>query len=122
MFFDKYPEFIEEDIRKDRADFKVTSETMTKRCQAILPKQMIAGKKILDIGSALGARQAYCVRYYGHYPCDYPYYEPEVVYVPAPAPHRTVVIVGAPQAVSEVVDTVYVKDSSMKDTIKVIKH
>lgn len=70
------------------------------------------------IGSMLSSRQVYCVRYYGHYPCDYPYYEPEVVYVPGPAPRRTVVIVGAPQAV----DTVYVRDSTMKDTIKIVKH
>lgn len=61
----------------------------------------------------------YCWYYYGYYPCD-PY-----VYVVPPVHRTVVVIIGNNNPVpvqKEVVDTVYVKDSTMKDTIKVIKH
>jgi hypothetical protein len=47
------------------------------------------------------------------------YYDCYDPYVMRPVPHRTVVVVvGQPK---EVVDTIFVKDSTMKDTIKVIK-
>ena len=58
----------------------------------------------------------WCYEYYDYYPCAPLTYRP--------IPHRTVVvIIGNNNPVQkEIVDTVYVKDSTMKDTIKVIKH
>jgi hypothetical protein len=55
MFFDDYTEFIELDIRNKRNIFPVTSETLTRRCESLLPKQLIENKTVLDLGSALGA-------------------------------------------------------------------
>jgi SAM-dependent methyltransferase len=62
MFFDKYPEFIESDVRKDREHLRVTSESMSKRCEAILPKELIHNKTILDLGCATGAMGHYALR------------------------------------------------------------
>lgn len=55
MFFDSYPEFIELDERKKRSYFPVSTETLTRRCESMLPLEIIKDKTILDIGSALGA-------------------------------------------------------------------
>jgi hypothetical protein len=55
MFFDDYPEFFELDIRNKRSIFPVTSETLTRRCESMLPKNLIENKTVLDLGSALGA-------------------------------------------------------------------
>ena len=58
---------------------------------------------------------AWCYEYYDYYPCTPHIYRP--------IPHRTVVVIlGNNNPVYEIVDTIYVKDSTMKDTIKVIKH
>jgi cyclopropane fatty-acyl-phospholipid synthase-like methyltransferase len=58
-FFDNYLEFIEVDPRKDRGTTQVTSESMSKRCEASLPAWLIKDKTILDLGSCFGA--------YGHW-------------------------------------------------------
>lgn len=55
MWFNQYPEFVNLDPRKDRKILTVTAESLTKRCQVMLPQELIAGKTILDLGSALGA-------------------------------------------------------------------
>jgi 16S rRNA G966 N2-methylase RsmD len=55
MFFDNYPDFIENDLRSKRQFMIINSETLTKRLEAILPKELCEGKRILDLGSALGA-------------------------------------------------------------------
>ena len=55
MWFNQYPEFINLDPRKDREILTVTAESLTKRCQVMLPQELIDGKTILDLGSALGA-------------------------------------------------------------------
>ena len=58
-FFDNYIEFINADPRKDRGMTQVTSESMSKRCEASLPAWLIKDKTILDLGSCFGA--------YGHW-------------------------------------------------------
>jgi SAM-dependent methyltransferase len=55
MFFDDYPEFVEFDSRSKRPFMVINSETLTKRLEAILPKEFCEGKRILDLGCALGA-------------------------------------------------------------------
>lgn len=55
MWFDQYPEFVSLDPRKDRATVTVTSESLTNRCEVMLPPELIKGKSILDVGCALGA-------------------------------------------------------------------
>lgn len=55
MFFEQYKEFIDADPRKDRSMVQVNYETMTKRCEVSLPKWLIEGKTILDLGSCYGA-------------------------------------------------------------------
>lgn len=54
-WFDQYPEFVNLDPRKDRKSVTVTSESLSKRCEVMLPSELIKDKQILDIGSALGA-------------------------------------------------------------------
>lgn len=61
MFFDNYPEFIESDNRSKRIDSQVTSESMSKRCEAFLPKDLIQGKTILDLGCCVGAMGHWCL-------------------------------------------------------------
>ena len=61
MFFDQYTEFVECDVRKNRELFKVTSESLTKRCESILTPDCVYGKTILDLGSALGAMGHYAM-------------------------------------------------------------
>lgn len=55
MFFEQYNEFVANDVRSSRGTTTVTSESMTKRCEALLPKWMVEGKTILDLGHCLGA-------------------------------------------------------------------
>ena len=60
-FFDVYKEFITRDPRSNRKNWTVTSESLTKRCAALLPIEMIKGKKILDLGSCIGAMGQWCL-------------------------------------------------------------
>ena len=55
MFFDQYPEFIDNDVRKNRGTTTVTSESLSKRCSALLPEWTIKDKTILDLGHCAGA-------------------------------------------------------------------
>jgi 16S rRNA G966 N2-methylase RsmD len=55
MFFDNYPDFIDNDLRNKRPFMVINSETLSKRLEAILPKELCEGKTILDLGCALGA-------------------------------------------------------------------
>jgi tRNA (cmo5U34)-methyltransferase len=54
-FFEQYEEFVSNDIRKSRGTTQVTAESLDKRCEALLPKWMVEGKTILDLGHCLGA-------------------------------------------------------------------
>lgn len=54
-FFDQYPEFVECDARKEREIGRVTTETLYTRHKASLPKEILEGKTVLDLGSCYGA-------------------------------------------------------------------
>ena len=60
MFFDQYNEFVEFDSRKDRPTAPVSVETLERRFEVMLPEWLVRGKRILDIGSALGAAGHWC--------------------------------------------------------------
>jgi len=55
MFFDQYNEFVDGDVRSHRGTTRVTAESLTKRCQALLPSWLVKDKTILDLGHCLGA-------------------------------------------------------------------
>ena len=61
MFFDNYPEFIVYDPRKNREHVKLTSESLSNRCDVILPDYLVKDRSILDFGSALGAMGHYAL-------------------------------------------------------------
>lgn len=61
MFFDQYNEFVEFDSRKDRPTAPVSVETLENRFEVMLPEWLVRGKRILDIGSALGAAGHWCL-------------------------------------------------------------
>jgi SAM-dependent methyltransferase len=61
MFFDQYKEFVDSDIRKDRPLTRVTSESLSKRCQALLPSWLIKDKTVLDLGHCYGAFGQWCL-------------------------------------------------------------
>jgi hypothetical protein len=61
MFFDDYIDFVNNDVRKDRLLLKVTSESLSKRCDAIMPELVVNGNSILDLGSAVGAMGHYAL-------------------------------------------------------------
>lgn len=54
-FFENFPEFVEEDARKDRGFSQVTYESLTKRHMAMAPKWVVEDMTVLDLGSCLGA-------------------------------------------------------------------
>lgn len=60
-FFDLYPEFAEVDGRRNRKWVPVTTETLSNRHEVALPKEVIIGKTILDLGSCLGATGQWCL-------------------------------------------------------------
>lgn len=65
IFLDQ-PEFISTDPRRNRPNgkgigYKVTPEFMLLRHQALLPRRLIEGKKVLDLGSCSGASGAWCL-------------------------------------------------------------
>lgn len=64
--FLEQPEFILADPRRNRPDgkglgYKVTPEFMLVRHQALLPKELVEGKRILDLGSCTAASGAWCL-------------------------------------------------------------
>lgn len=61
MFFDKYPEFVDLDVRNNRPNLTITIESLSKRCEAILTPGFINNKSILDLGSATGAMGHYAL-------------------------------------------------------------
>lgn len=54
-FFSQYPEFVENDTRKDRGYSRVTIESLDKRHKAMAPDWLVDGMTVLDLGSCLGA-------------------------------------------------------------------
>lgn len=59
--FESSPEFIDLDCRRTRVYHPTTKETVYKKCQVQLPKELIENKTILDLGSALGAAGHYAL-------------------------------------------------------------
>ena len=62
--FLEQPEFITEDPRNHRPDnlgYKVTPDFMLRRHQILLPRKLIQGRKVLDLGSCLAATGAWCL-------------------------------------------------------------
>ena len=68
-FFKKYPEFIEQDIRRLRGNgvrnayYNVNPEFMTKRFSHILNQNSTKNRTILDVGSCIGALGAWALEY-----------------------------------------------------------
>jgi len=54
-FFDKFPEFVELDTRKDRGWSPVNAETLDTRHEVSLPEKIVKDCTVLDLGSCLGA-------------------------------------------------------------------
>lgn len=54
-FFDKYPEFVDSDVRKIRKSTTVSAESLHKRCAVLIPQWLVEGKTILDLGHCIGA-------------------------------------------------------------------
>ncbi len=54
-FFSQFPEFVEQDTRKDRGFSPVTIETLDNRHLVTTPKWLVEGMTVLDLGSCLGA-------------------------------------------------------------------
>lgn len=61
MFFDNYIDFVSNDVRKDRPLLRITSESLSKRCDAIMPDFVVNDNTILDLGSAMGAMGHYAL-------------------------------------------------------------
>ena len=61
MFFDNYSEFITNDSRSKRDVSTVTSESLTKRHEVSLPKELISNCTVLDLGSCYGATGQWCL-------------------------------------------------------------
>jgi SAM-dependent methyltransferase len=54
-FFDKFPEFVELDTRKDRGWSPVNAETLDTRHDVSLPEKIVKDCTVLDLGSCFGA-------------------------------------------------------------------
>ena len=61
--FEKAPEFIEQDVRKWRDYIPINRLSLTTKCEALLPKTLIEGKTVLDLGSCLGAMGHWALSY-----------------------------------------------------------
>lgn len=62
--FESMPEFISSDVRVKRpidVSYRIDAEFMEKRHEAMLPPELIKGKRILDLGCAVGATGAWCL-------------------------------------------------------------
>ena len=68
-FFKKYPEFIEQDIRRFRGTgvrnsyYNVNPEFMTKRLSHILHQNSVQNRTILDVGSCIGTLGAWALEF-----------------------------------------------------------
>lgn len=64
--FDEYPFFYILDNRKNRKIFPITKEVLEKKYEAILPKNLINWKNILDLWSCLWARWQHSIFYWAN--------------------------------------------------------
>ena len=64
ILFNLYPEFVEDDTRKDRKGaYKISAQFLDNRYAALLPEMIIQGKTILDLGAAIGSAGAWCLHH-----------------------------------------------------------
>jgi hypothetical protein len=62
--FNLYPEFVEDDTRKDRkGGYKISAQFLDNRYAALLPPHIIQGNNILDLGAAIGSAGAWCLHH-----------------------------------------------------------
>ena len=62
--FNTYPDFVEDDTRKDRKfGYQISADFLNKRYAALLPPYIIQDKTILDLGAAIGSAGAWCLHY-----------------------------------------------------------
>lgn len=61
MFFQKFPEFVDLDNRQNRVHTPLTYETLTNKHEKMAPQSLIKEKRILDLGSCLGATGHWCL-------------------------------------------------------------
>ena len=62
--FNLYPEFVEDDTRKNRKiGYSINNEFLEKRYSALLPPFMVKDKTILDLGAAIGSAGAWCLHH-----------------------------------------------------------
>ena len=59
--FDAAPEFIDLDNRTQRVRSPISKEQMHNKHEAALPPELVRGKRILDLGSCLGATGHWCL-------------------------------------------------------------
>ena len=58
--FDKFPQFIDTDVRTNRPmGYTVSRDLMTQRHAALLPAELVQGRSVLDIGCCVGATGAW---------------------------------------------------------------
>ena len=62
--FNLYPEFVEDDTRKDRKlGYKISAQFLDNRYAALLPPHIIQDNTILDLGAAIGSAGAWCLHH-----------------------------------------------------------
>jgi SAM-dependent methyltransferase len=61
MFFQKFSEFVDLDNRQNRVHTPLTYETLTNKHEKMAPQSLVKGKRILDLGSCLGATGHWCL-------------------------------------------------------------
>ena len=64
--FDDMPEFIDSDVRVKRpvhVSYRIDAEFMQKRHEAMLPQEMVKGKRVLDLGCAVATTGAWCLHH-----------------------------------------------------------
>lgn len=61
--FERHPGFYTEDNRKFRTYNPITKESLERRFEVLAPEWAVSGKRVLDLGSCLGAFWQWCLHY-----------------------------------------------------------
>lgn len=61
LFFEKFPEFVDDDNRQNRIHTPLTYETLTYKHEVMAPEWLVKGKTILDLGSCLAGTAHWCL-------------------------------------------------------------
>jgi len=59
--FDAHPEFFDEDERRERIANPIGRRTLELKCRCLLPRQLVRGRSVLDLGACLGAMGQYAL-------------------------------------------------------------